>query len=78
MRVGAREGSALGKRGSDLNHTRTRRRKRGSGDLAKSHPDTERVEPLGRVFGRVHLDSDVHPHLWLLVLRCQRGRGEEG
>ena len=76
VRVGAREGSALGKRGSDLTHTRARRRKRGSGDLAKSHPDTERVEPLGRVFGRVHLDSDVHPHLWLL--RCQRGRGGEG
>ena len=48
MRVGAREGSALGKRGSDLNHTRARRRKRGSGDLAKSHPDTERVEPSRR------------------------------
>ena len=49
VRVGGREGSALGKRGSDLNHTRTtRRRKRGSGDLAKSHPDTERVEPSRR------------------------------
>ena len=48
VRVGAREGSALGKRGSDLTHTRTRRRKRGSGDLAKSHPDTERVEPSRR------------------------------
>ena len=48
VRVGGREGSALRKRGSDLTHTRTRRRKRGSGDLAKSHPDTERVEPSRR------------------------------
>ena len=50
MRVGAR-GVGAEKKGIRLESESYKGRKRGSGHLAKSHPDSERVEPSRREEG---------------------------